>query len=56
MEYLTEKEAADFLGNAPRTLKWWRYKDTGPDYTTTPTGRIRYTREALTTYMTGEAA
>lgn len=29
---LTEREAADLLGQSPRTLQQWRWRHIGPDY------------------------
>jgi transcriptional regulator with XRE-family HTH domain len=30
--YLSNTEAADYLGVSPNTLNWWRARDRGPKY------------------------
>ena len=47
---LTEREAARFLGVAPRTLNNWRYLDKGPAYTRIGSRAVRYLPADLDAY------
>jgi predicted DNA-binding transcriptional regulator AlpA len=44
--FLTEKEAAHYLGFSPRTLQGWRPKGAGPEYHKIG-HRVRYTKKEL---------
>jgi hypothetical protein len=44
--FLTEKEAAEYLGFSPRTLQGWRFKGTGPEHNKIG-HRVRYTKQLL---------
>ncbi|MEQ8246195.1 MAG: helix-turn-helix domain-containing protein [Alphaproteobacteria bacterium] len=47
--YLTEREAAQFLGLEPSTLKAWRWRGEGPSYA--KFGRaVRYSQSTLFKY------
>ena len=46
-EYMTEKQAAEYAGLKPATLRVWRCTGRGPAYYRTQTGRIRYSAEDL---------
>ena len=48
---LTEREAAQFLGVAPRTLNNWRYHNLGPAYTRVGRRAIRYLLPDLKAYQ-----
>lgn len=47
MKYITEKEAAEILGVAMRTLQNWRMIEKGPKYYILPHYRIRYLKTDL---------
>ena len=47
---LTEREAARFLGVAPRTLNNWRYFDKGPAYIRIGSRAVRYLPTDLDAY------
>ena len=49
-EALTEREAAQFLGLAPRTLNNWRYHNLGPAFIRVGTRSIRYLLPDLEAY------
>lgn len=48
-DYLTAKEAAEFLGVAEITLSVWRQKNKGPEFVKRDFGQVRifYKRETL---------
>ena len=47
-DWLTAKEAAEYIGYSPSTLKHWRLKkEYGPRYVLTKSGRIWYCKEDL---------
>lgn len=46
MDFLTTKEAADFLKYSEQRLAEWRAKGTGPKYYK-PADKVLYTREDL---------
>lgn len=48
--WLTPREAAEYLGSSPRTLREWRYLERGPAYHVLE-GRIRYRTDDLDTYL-----
>lgn len=50
--YLTEKQAADFLNIKPETLRTWRFKRKGPSYHKDGYF-IRYSISDLKAYMDG---
>jgi hypothetical protein len=52
-EYLTEREAADFLSRKPQTVRKWRVCGKGPKYLKDPNGRIRYSRFDLELWIRG---
>ena len=47
MEYIAEKEAAEFLGLSLGTLRNWRTAGKGPRYYILPYHRVRYTKADL---------
>ncbi len=49
-ELLTEAEAARLLRIAPRTLRWWRSKGTGPPYVRLGR-RVMYRRAAVLKWL-----
>jgi len=49
-EALTEREAARFLGVAPRTLNNWRYSGKGPAYIRIGSRAVRYLPTDLDVY------
>lgn len=53
-EYLTRKEAAEFLGVTVRTLKEWRRLEKGPVGKKTQYNRILYKREDLINFIEGK--
>jgi hypothetical protein len=44
---LNERQAAEYLGRRPGTLRGWRYDGTGPEYVIADGYRVRYYRAAL---------
>lgn len=44
---LSAREAAEFSSFSLKALRQWREAGTGPEYTVTNRGTIRYTRAAL---------
>jgi len=47
MEYIAEKEAAEFLGLSLGTLRNWRTAGKGPRYYILPYHRVRYLKTDL---------
>lgn len=48
---LDSKEAADFLGVSPNTLKDWRYRGKGPQYLRLSHKTVRYREVDLRIWM-----
>ena len=49
--YMTQSEAADYLGVSQRTLEKWRHDGKGPGYVKVSRKMIRYVRETLDRFM-----
>lgn len=52
-KYVTEHEAAEYLGLKPKTLRNWRYKGSQCPFYKTPSGCIRYLLSDLDKVMRG---
>jgi len=54
-EVLTGPQTAKMLGVQEQTLRAWRVRGTGPDFVRYggPKGRVRYTLEAIETWIAG---
>ena len=52
-EWLSEEEAATYLGRSVGTLQQWRHKDRGPRYYKDPHGGIRYAVADLDEWIMG---
>jgi predicted site-specific integrase-resolvase len=52
-EYFPPQQAGQYIGVTERTLVEWRRRGTGPHYIRFggPTGRVRYARADLDTFM-----
>lgn len=58
-DYLTPAETAELVRVSPKTLANWRWQGIGPAFTKlTPgrSGRIRYHRSSVETYLAGDSA
>jgi DNA-binding transcriptional MerR regulator len=53
--YLTTRQAAEYLGVQPNTLRVWRVSGRGPKYSKTETGRILYAAADLATWLAAHA-
>lgn len=51
-DYLTARQAANYLKSTEKTLKQWRYAGRGPAYVKRG-GRILYLKTDLDTYLAG---
>ena len=51
--FLTEHEAAEFLGLSPRTLCKWRHRHRGPRFVRLSPGAVRYSAEDLEFFIDG---
>jgi hypothetical protein len=52
--YLNEKEAAEYLGMAPKTLGRWRWAEKGPSFTKLG-GSVRYSIADLESFAAAGA-
>ena len=50
-KYFSPDAAAKILGFSPKTLERWRAHGTGPQFHKIPSGRIRYSMDALDAWM-----
>jgi len=51
MKWLTDTEAAEYLGVSPNTLRCWRSQRRGPRYYKTSKRMVRYLAEDLDAWM-----
>lgn len=51
-DFLTTKEAAEYIKHSEQTLEQWRAKGIGPKYLK-PQGKVLYTKEDLINWMKG---
>jgi hypothetical protein len=52
-EWLTTRQAADYVHLSEGTLRNYRHDGVGPHFTTMPNGQIRYTKAELDQWITG---